>query len=128
VEISLEKLVELVVARVLAEIAKQGVNVTGGPTAPAQQRGGHAAPVQQPAGHGSAARYEQPPAGAANPGTRLEPDFQGYKTPVLNESRVRGAGPHIREIAVPPHTVVTAGARDLLEQRRLKLTFTGTQP
>ena len=120
-EISLEKLVELVVARVMAEIARQGVTVTGSPA-----HSSPPPPALQPAGHGAAARHgeESPP--APPPGTRLELDFQGYRTPVLNESRVRGAGPHIREIVVPARTVVTAGARDLLEQRRLKLTITGT--
>ena len=123
-EISIEKLVELVVSRVMAEIARQGVTVRAPGSLPPSPE----APGRQPAGHGSAARHDPSAAAPAAPGTRLVLDFQGYRTPVLNESRVRGAGPHIREIEVPARTVVTAGARDLLEQRRLKLTFTSTQP
>lgn len=122
-EIPLEKLIEIVVSRVLAELARRGVTVTG---AGAPGGTGMPAMARQPAGHGSAAHHEGPPAPAAAPGTRLAPDFGGYKTPVLNENRVRGAGPHIREIVVPPETIVTAGARALIEQRRLKLTFTST--
>ena len=96
--------------------------MTGAQSAAAQLS---AAPLQA-AGHGSAARHDDASLHAAAPGTRLELDFEGYKTPVLNEHRVRGAGPHIREIVVPARTIVTAGARDLIEQRRLKLTFTST--
>jgi len=124
VDISIEKLVELVVSRVMAEIARQGVTVTP----PGSHPPAPGAPERQSAGHGSAARHDAAAAAPAAPGTRLVLDFQGYRTPVLNESRVRGAGPHIREIVVPARTIVTAGARDLLEQRRLKLTFTSTQP
>ncbi|HUI11147.1 MAG TPA: hypothetical protein VL221_12530 [Bacteroidota bacterium] len=120
-EIPLEKLVEIVVTRVLAELSRQGLSITGG-TSP----GDPAHHVPRAAGHGTAARHDPISPVAPAPGTRLEPDFTGYKTPVLNESRVRGAGPHIREIVVPAGTVVTAGARDLLEQRRLQVTFSST--
>jgi hypothetical protein len=104
VEMPLDTLVAIIVRKVLDELAKRGVSVTGNVPGPS-----------------SAAKS------ALHPENRMEVDMTGYKTPVLTENRVRGAGPHIREIAVPAGTIVTAGARDLLQQRGLKLTFISPQ-
>jgi hypothetical protein len=100
VEISIEKLVQIIVREVLSELAKRGVAV-GIPPA-----GGGTAPVRDPA-------------------SRVSIDMTGYRTPVLTENRVRSLERHVREITVPPGTVCTIGARDVLQQRRIKLTFTG---
>ena len=114
--LSIEQLVEIVVRQVLAELEHRGVPVRGALPGPNGRNGTHAS------------RPASAPAGAAAPGpggARLEVDLSGYKTPVLTENHVRAAGRHIREIAVPAGTICTAGARDLLEQRRLALIVNG---
>jgi len=100
VEIPVEKLVEIIVREVLAELAKRGVVPSAG----------------------AAPRFA-PPAAAEGPGVVI--DMTGYRTPVLTESRVRALGRHIREIIVPAGTICTIGARDLMQQRRIKLTYAG---
>jgi ethanolamine utilization cobalamin adenosyltransferase len=50
-------------------------------------------------------------------------DFSGYRTPVLTERLVRAAAPSVTEIVVPAGTYCTEGARDMLEKRKLTLTF-----
>ena len=104
VEIPIDTLVAIIVRKVLDELAQRGIRVAGNGPGPA------------PGAHPG-----------VRSGTRLEIDMTGYKTPVLTENRVRGAGPHIHEIAVPAGTIITAGARDLLQQRGLKLTFISPQ-
>ncbi len=99
-EISIEKLVQIIVREVLAELAKRGVTV-GIPPA-----GGGTSPARDPA-------------------ACVSIDMTGYRTPVLTESRVRSLGMHVGEITVPAGTICTIGARDALQQRRIKLTFTG---
>jgi len=101
VEISLDTLVRIVVKEVLAELAKRGIEI-GIP----------------PAGGGAALEGDQ--------GAAVAMDMTGYRTPVLTESRVRALEPHVREIIVPAGTICTMGARDVLQQRRMKLTFTCT--
>ena len=99
-EIPVDRLVEIIVREVLAELARRGV-------VPSVR---------------TAAQVAPPPAGE---GPSLAIDMTGYRTPVLTESRVRAVGRHIREIIVPAGTICTIGARDLMQQRRMKLTFTG---
>lgn len=100
VEISREALVQIIVREVLAELAKRGI-FPG--TLPGKDR---AAPLPAPPGVVSI-------------------DMTGYRTPVLTEVRVRSLEPHIREISVPAGTICTSGAREVLQQRNMKLTFTG---
>lgn len=99
VQISIDTLVGIIVREVLAEMAKHGVEVgvlaTGG---------------------GAAAGGEQ--------AARVAIDMTGYRTPVLTEHRVRSLEAHVREITVPAGTICTIGARDILQQRNMKLTFT----
>ncbi|HEX9006728.1 MAG TPA: hypothetical protein VF889_05510 [Bacteroidota bacterium] len=111
VQIPSEKLIELIVREVVAELARRGVAVSlpgpgNGQAVPAGGTGHAPAPV------------------AACP-RRLEIDFTDYKTPVLTEHHVRSAGRDVREIIVPAGTVCTIGARDLLQQRHLTLTTNG---
>jgi hypothetical protein len=101
VEIPIDTLVEIVVRRVLAELAERGIGV------------GTAAGQNPPA-----------PANAA----RVTIDMTGYRTPVLTEERVRSLDPRVREILVPPGTVCTIGARDMMQRKKIKMTFTGTTP
>ena len=101
VQISVEKLVEIIVKEVLAALAKRGVDV--GPPG--------AASVRTPA----AARE-----------SAVEIDMTGYKTPVLTENRVRILERHVRQIVVPAGTVCTTGARDVMKERKMTLIYTGT--
>jgi hypothetical protein len=101
VDIPIDKLVEIIVRQVLAELAKQGIRVGGSPG-------------------------RQSPAGA-DP-ARVTIDMTGYRTPVLTEDRVRSLDPRVREILVPPGTVCTIGARDTLQRRKIKMIYTGTTP
>ena len=100
VEISIDMLVQIIVREVLAELAKRGI--FPGKTA------GEGRAVTAP----------------LTPGV-VPIDMTGYRTPVLTEQRVRSLGPHVREISVPAGTVCTGGAREALQQRKMKLTFTG---
>jgi hypothetical protein len=99
-QISIERLVAIVVKEVLAELAKRGVAVGSSPA------------LSAPA-----------PAAREGPGETI--DMTGYKTPVLTEHRVRSVDRRTRELRVPAGTIVTIGARDLMAQRRMKLTYTG---
>jgi len=92
-----EQLVEAIVRAVIAELKRRGVEISG--SMPAD------GPVRE--------RREP---------TSMEIDFSEYKTPVLTERLVRGAGPGIVEIIVPAGTLCTEGARDLLQKRKLTLT------
>ena len=109
-QIPSEKLIELIVREVLAELARRGVEI------PAPHSGNGQALIS---GNGHA-----PASGGACPRS-LEIDFSDYKTPVLTEYHVRAAGREVKEIIVPAGTVCTFGARDLLQQRHLKLTQNG---
>ena len=79
-----EQLVEAIVRAVIAELKRRGVEISGSMPA--------AGPVPE--------RREP---------TSLEIDFSEYKTPVLTERLVRGAGPGIVEIIVPAGTLCTCG-------------------
>lgn len=98
-EIPIDKLVEIVVRQVLAELARRGIGV-GSATGAA-------------------------PAKAAD-SVRVTIDMTGYRTPVLTEDRVRSLDPRVREILVPHGTVCTIGARDAMQRKKIKMTYTGT--
>jgi hypothetical protein len=100
-----EKLVESIVREVIAELRRRGVDVPGPSAATAPARGTEAVATR------------------VVPGARLEMDFSGYRTPVLTERLVRAAAPSVTEIVVPAGTYCTEGARDMLEKRKLTLTF-----
>lgn len=99
-QLSIEQLVAIVVREVLAELARRGI-VPGIRTA------------------------ESAGAEPAGPSSRVTVDMTGYKTPVLTENRVRAMERHVSELVVPAGTVCTSGARDLMAQRKMKLTYAG---
>jgi hypothetical protein len=99
-QISIDRLVAIVVKEVLAELAKRGVAVGTSPAGSAQA-----------------------PAGVQGPSETI--DMTGYRTPVLTEHRVRSVDRRTKELRVPAGTIITIGARDLMAQRRMKLTYTG---
>ena len=94
-ELSPEQLVETVVRAVLAELARRGVVI--------------APPISMPS--------------SVESRRSVEIDFSEYKTPVLTEMHVRGTAREVREIVVPAGTICTTGAKDLMQQRRMRLTI-----
>jgi hypothetical protein len=99
-QLSMEQLVEIVVKEVLAELARRGMVPGSRP---------EEGPAVQPAGSPS----------------RVIVDMTGYRTPVLTENRVRAVERHVSELVVPAGTVCTWGARDVMAQRKMKLTYAG---
>lgn len=98
-EISLEKLINLVAAEVVKELKKQGVRVV---TATGQ-------PVE------------------FNPEKTLrsksqEIDMSKYKTPVLTENHIRRLHELTGEVIVPKGTVITPRAKELIKQKQLTVT------
>jgi hypothetical protein len=100
VQISLESLVQIIVREVLAELARRGI-----------------APGDPPG--------EVRAASLPDPAAVVSIDMTGYRTPVLTEYRVRSLDARVREISVPAGTICTIGAREVLQQRKMKLTFNG---
>jgi hypothetical protein len=96
VQITIERLVELITREVVEQLAQRGVDISGAlPGTPAL-------PVEPTT-------------------TYKESDFTGYKTPVLTEFRVRSVEPGVSEIRVPGGTVCTAGAKQLMRMRKITL-------
>jgi hypothetical protein len=96
VQISYDQLVEAVVRAVMAELSRRGVDVTGVPT-------------------GGTLR------GVSRNAASVEMDFSEYKTPVLAERQVRAVVRGTAEIVVPPGTICTEGAKDLMQKRKIAL-------
>jgi hypothetical protein len=97
-QISFDMLVQAVVKAVIAELNRQGIEVTGMP-GPSWPRGD------------------------AGVSRSVEIDFSEYKTPVLAERQVQGVARAVAEIIVPHGTIVTEGAKDLIDKRKMKLTI-----
>ncbi|MCX6134915.1 MAG: hypothetical protein NTU47_13970 [Ignavibacteriales bacterium] len=96
--LSIEELVNKVVAEVLAELSRRGVKVDFGPPKMS---------ALKPASPPSASVYVI--------------DMSGFRSPVLLESHLLSLTPEVKEIAVPTGTVVTPGARDLMRKKNLIL-------
>ena len=101
-QIDIEKLIEIIVREVIAELSKgkgdliiadavKGTNVAS-------------APVQQEK-------------------QKAVIKLDGYKTPVLTEHHLKSVGATIKEIEVPRGTVLTPGARDIIKKRKLTLGY-----
>jgi hypothetical protein len=96
--LSIEELVNRVVAEVLAELSKRGAKVDFSP------------PQKSP----------QKVAFAANASAHVV-DMSGFRSPVLLESQLLSLAPEVKEIAVPSGTVITPGARDIIRRKNLIL-------
>jgi len=98
-EISLEKLIQLVTMELVKELKKQGVTVTAPPGSPLPN---------QPVIEGK---------------TRSEEiDMSKYVTPVLTENQIRKLHPLTAEVIVPAGTVISPNARELLREKQLRIT------
>jgi hypothetical protein len=97
-EISLEKIVSLVTAEVVKELAKQGVKVVG-------DSGGNR--------NGDAVNALR---------TKSQKiDMSKYRTPVLTENHIRRLHELTGEVVVPKGTILTPKARELLRERRIRV-------
>jgi hypothetical protein len=96
--LSIEELVNKVVAEVLAELKRRGVKIVSG----------------------SAQKIAVPPVSGAGASVHVV-DMSGFRSPVLLERHVASVGPEVREVAVPSGTVVTPGAKDVLRKKNLTL-------
>jgi hypothetical protein len=96
--LSIEELVNRVVAEVLAELSRRGVKVDFGLP--------HNTPVKT----------------ASPPNTSVHTiDMSGFRSPVLLESHLLSLPPEVKEIAIPAGTVMTPGARDIVRKKNLIL-------
>ncbi|HCA81118.1 MAG TPA: hypothetical protein DEP53_15415 [Bacteroidetes bacterium] len=98
---SIEELVNRIVAEVLAELSKRGVKVVSG----SPQRSSVPAASESTSTH-SAVHVV---------------DMSGFRSPVLLENHLLSLGPEVKEIAVPCGTVVTPGAKEMMKKKNLKL-------
>lgn len=98
-EISLEKLINLVTAEVVKELKRQGVQVV--------VSGGQA---QQQVMNGFRTKSEKI-------------DMSKYKTPVLTEGHIRKLHELTGEVIVPERTIITPKAKELIKERQLSIIF-----
>ena len=96
--LTIEELVNKVVAEVLAELSRRGLKLDSAP------------------------RQSAPLKTASTPPTTVHRiDMSGFRSPVLLESHLLSLSPEIKEIAIPAGTVVTPGARDIIKKKNLAL-------
>ena len=96
--LSIEELVNKVVAEVLAELVRRGVKVDFSSTPQAAVR-----TIQAQSEHVYVV------------------DMSGFRSPVLLESHLLSLAPTIKEIVIPEGTIITPGARDILRKKNLLL-------
>jgi hypothetical protein len=97
-EISLQKLIELVTAEVVKEIKKQGVQVV-------DASGNNVSNTQM---HNYQTKTE-----------RI--DMSKYKSPVLTENHIKKLHELTGNLIVPQGTIITPKAKELLKERNLTL-------
>ncbi len=95
-EVSIERLIELIVKEITAELSRRGIAVI-----PASGK-------TTSSGVRMSQKHLQEMA-----------DLKNYKTPVLTENHLASLESSIREILLPKGTVVTPGARDIILKRKL---------
>lgn len=99
-DVSLEKLIQLVTAEVVKELGKQGVRIVSGSFSADSHNSG------------SSLR------------TKVERiDMKKYRTPILTEKQIRNLHELTGEVIVPPGTVMTPKAKELVRERRLVITI-----
>ena len=96
--LSMEELVNKVVAAVLVELSRRGVKVDFGPP------------------QSKNIKAVSPPNASVH-----VVDMSGFRSPVLLERHLLSLAPEIKEIAVPAGTVITPGARGVLRNKKLIL-------
>lgn len=95
-EIPFEKLIEIIVKEVAAELSKRGITVASSP----EDTGS----VSSQASRKQLCEII---------------DLKNYKSPVLTENHLASLDSNVREIVLPKGTVITPGARDIISKREL---------
>ena len=95
---SMEELVNKVVAEVLAELSRRGVKVDFGPSEKHDVNSGL----------------------PSNASVHIV-DMSGFRSPVLLERHLLSLAPQVKEVAIPAGTVITPSARDLVRKKNLIL-------
>jgi len=96
--ISIEKLVSLVTAEVMKELAKQGVKVTVSPEKISQSG---------------------PVVGLRNKCQRI--DMSKYKTPILTENHIRKLHELTGQVRIPSGTIITPKAKELIKEKQINV-------
>lgn len=95
--IHIKKLIELIVTEVINELEKRGYEIT----------------------------FEENT--GANKNNSYEFDMSAFKTPVLTENMILQADNNLSEIIIPEGTVITPGAKDLINKRRIRTIYKQTE-
>lgn len=91
--ISIEKLVEIIVREVVTALLKQGVEINFD-------------------------SHEKDPLNLKL-SKRQTIDMSNYKTPVLTENHLLSLEPEVTDIEIPEETILTPGAKDIIKKRKL---------
>jgi len=93
--INLKYLVEIIVSEVLNELNKRGINIL----------------------------YEKNLDNTISNKKVYEVNMSEYKTPILTERMLMMIDSTISEIMIPAGTIITHGARDIIKERNLRISF-----
>lgn len=107
-EVSLDKIVGIVVEEVVKELKRQGVTVVAGPSG-----GGSSS--------GASAAASVNASGLKTKSERI--DMSKYKSPVLTERMLGALHPLTGEVVVPKGTILTPKAKELLRDNGIGLSF-----
>ena len=98
--ISLDKLIQMITANVVKELNKQGVGIVSG-----NGKYGNKNPI----------------AGLRNKTEKI--DMSKYKSPVLTENQIRRLHELTGEIIIPSGTVITPKAGELIKEKQISIVF-----
>lgn len=96
-KISIEELVERITIEVITELLKRGIDVEFS--------------------------IDKNSSSETSVKTSIEIDMSNYKTPVLTENNLLSLKPGITDIIIPGGTVITPGARDIIREKKLNITY-----
>jgi hypothetical protein len=98
VQISIEKLVEIIVREVVKELLAKGIVIDNTSFS-----------------HNKIEYLEEKKS--------IEIDMSGFRTPVLTENQLTSLESSIEEIIVPGGTILTPVAREIIQKRKLKINY-----
>lgn len=96
--ISYEKLVELIVKEVIAELSKRGINID-------------LKNINSNILNSAKNKIE----------SKIKLDFNGFKTPLVTEEKIINLSENVKEIIVPAKTIFTPSAMDLIKKKNIKI-------
>ena len=95
-EISLEKIIEIVTREVIKDLINRGIKI--------EQSGN--------IGKSTAVKTDS-----------LEIDMSGYKTPILTENHIQAIDINILKVIVPVETIITPGAKNIIKNKNLTIIY-----